>query len=102
MFHNSKEICTATELDVEPDTVEEAPLIGVSGMIMEFDSVILHIGKKNSYFCDFTLCGRETTAAKEGLGERLVSQLSKEIGYNYHVYCGNFFCFTSVAPRVCL
>ena len=92
------------ELDVEPDTVEEAPLIGVSGMIMEFDSVILHIGKKNSYFCDFTVyVGWETTAAKEGLGERLVRQLSKEIeGYNYHVYCGNFFCFTSVAPRVCL
>ena len=44
------------------------------------------------YFCDFNVyVGRETTVAEEGLGERVVSQLCKEIeGYNYHVYCDNF------------
>ena len=50
------------------------------------------------YFCDFNVyVGRETTVAEEGLGERVVSQLCKEIeGYNYHVYCDNFFTSVSL------
>lgn len=51
--------------------------------------------------CDFNVyVGRETTVAEEGMGERVVSQLCKEIeGYNYHVYCDDIF--TCIATCVC-
>ena len=55
--------------------------------------VLVHADSVTGYFCDFNIyVGRETTVAEEGLGERVVSQLCKEIeGYNYHVYHDNFF-----------
>ena len=44
------------------------------------------------YFCDFNVY-----VGEEGLGERVVSQLCKEIEvYNYHVYCDNFFTTVSL------
>ena len=50
------------------------------------------------YFCDFNAyVGRETSGTEVGLGERVVSQLCKDIeGHNYHIYCDNFFSSVSL------
>ena len=45
----------------------------------------------------FKVWVRADSVTEEGMGERVVSQLCKEIeGYNYYVYCDNFFSSVSL------